>query len=95
MQSNYRAERSLGYRQIAAGGADTATAVNPPVGTALILIIPEAQAIRWRDDGTAPTATVGQPLAVGTELRYTAANGPDLKVIAQTAGAIVNLYFYA
>lgn len=27
-------------------------------------------AVRWRDDGTAPTATVGIPLNVGDELDY-------------------------
>lgn len=93
------ADKDLGYVQIAAGGADAAVLVSSvfpggviPLGTEVLLITPEAQAIRWRSDGTAPTATVGYPLAVGAELRYTIAQLPQLRIIAQTAGAIVNIY---
>ena len=33
---------------------------------AIAIIIAEAQGVRWRDDGTAPTASVGMPLPVNT-----------------------------
>lgn len=98
---SFIADKDLGYAQIAAGGADTAVLISSltfngrvglPPGTETILITPEAQAIRWRSDGTAPTAAVGYPLAVGAELRYTMAQSPQLRVIAQVAGAIVNVY---
>lgn len=66
-----------------------------PSGTQMLLIVPQAQAIRWRDDGTAPSATVGQPLAVGAELRYDCGHGmPALRVISQTNGAAVNVVAY-
>lgn len=105
MQAGYVADKSLGYAQTAAGAIDASTLVSSltfgsagaagiPAGTQLLLIQPAAQAIRWRDDGTAPTVAVGYPLAVGAELRYTGSNLANLRVIAQTAGAILNVVAY-
>lgn len=101
MDRGFVADRALGYVQAAAGAVDTAVTLASllpggvvPPGTSMVLITPEAQAIRFRDDGTAPTATVGFPLAVGTSLRYTSGNLPGLRLIAQTAGAIVNIALY-
>ena len=101
MQAPFIAERSLGYSQ--SGAVDTSTLISSltfqtvagiPSGTSLIIITPQTQAIRWRDDGTAPTASVGYPLAVGDELRYTGLNMPALRVISQVAGAVVNCVAY-
>jgi hypothetical protein len=94
MQSDYIAERPLGYQQFAAGTIDAASALAIPEGCSLILIVAEAQAVRWRDDGTDPTATIGQPLAVGVEMRYTSRSPTRLKFIAQVAGAILNVTYY-
>lgn len=97
MQAGYVAEKSLGYAQ--SGTVDAATLISTltfgsaaaglPNGTQMLLIQPQTQAIRWRDDGIAPTATVGYPLANGAELRYTG-QFARLQVISQVAGAIVN-----
>jgi hypothetical protein len=103
MQAGFVAEKALGYAQSGAVDASTlissltfgsAGAAGIPSGTELLLIQPQTQAIRWRDDGTAPTATVGYPLAVGAELRYTGQNMAALRVISQVAGAIVNILAY-
>jgi len=100
MQAGYVADKSLGYAQSGAVDASTlissltfgnAAAVGIPVGAHTLLIQPQTQAIRWRDDGVVPTATVGYPLAVGAELRYTGQNINALRVISQAAGAIVNV----
>lgn len=98
MQAGYLAEKPLGYFQVT--GIDVAATIASkigsaiPAGTVQILIIPEAQAIRWRDDATNPTAAIGQPLAVGAELRYTCRAFAQLAVISQVAGAILNCTFY-
>ena len=57
------------------------------------IITPQVQAVRWRDDGIAPTATVGYPLAVGSELRY---DGDLRKIqfIEQVASAALNCTYY-
>ena len=82
----------LGYQQITSLSASTALTV--PVGATMALIVAETQAVRWRDDGTAPTASVGMPLAKGTSLSYDG----DLKAIRfiqQTASAVLNVSYYA
>jgi hypothetical protein len=103
MEAGFLGERSLGYAQSAAVDASTlissltfgtSAVAGIPSGTAVLIITPQTQAIRWRDDTTAPTAAVGYPLAVGAELRYTGANMADLRVISQVAGAIVNVTAY-
>lgn len=86
------AYRALGYQQITSLAA--ATALTIPAGTALAIVTPEVQAVRWRDDGTDPTAAVGYPLAVGVELQYVAAQLPRLKFIEQAASAKINICYY-
>jgi hypothetical protein len=103
MQSGYNADKALGYAQFAAGGVDASTLVSTaqfggaaagiPSGTTKLLIQCAAQAIRWRDDGTAPTAAVGYPLATGVDLVFTG-DFTRLRLIAQVAGAVVNLVAY-
>lgn len=82
---------SLGYQQIA---VTTAQSLTVPEKCAYIVIIPEAQAIRWRDDGTDPTAAIGYPLAVGQEIRYDSRSSLKFRAIGQVAGAIINVTYY-
>lgn len=50
--------------------------------------------VRWRDDGTAPTATVGMPLNVGEELDYDG-DPSTLKFIRSgAADATLDISFY-
>ena len=85
----------VGYQQITSLSGSTALTV-PTTGQQLpvyAIIRPQTQAVRWRDDGTAPTASVGYPLAVGEELKY----GGDLKAIRfieQAASAAINVSYY-
>lgn len=109
MQQGYIAEAPMGYFQVAAGGVDTvqtmaqliAAAGNRPDGTpytlegvGFILMAPEVQAVRWRDDGGVPTAAIGYPLPVGSELAFTARSAAQLRFIAQVAGAVLNVTLY-
>jgi len=57
------------------------------------LIVAEGQAVRWRDDKTAPTASVGMPLAVGIPLQYDG-DLTNIKFIEQVSGAILNISYY-
>lgn len=82
----------LGYEQITNLAA--AVGLTVPAGTRLVLVIPETQAVRWRDDGTNPTASVGQPIAVGSELSYDGASPTRLKFIEQAASAKINVVYY-
>ena len=93
MEQNYRGERALGYQQLTID-ATTSQALTIPAGTTLILISPETQAIRIRDDGTNPTASVGYPVPTGAEMRYSAGNMAAIKIIGQVASAVVNVLYY-
>jgi hypothetical protein len=90
----------LGYEQITSLSASTALTV-PTVdvnGTAcrptVAIIIPQTQTVRWRDDGTAPTASIGMPLAAGVTLQYDG-DLTQIRFIEQTAGAVLNVSYYA
>jgi hypothetical protein len=69
------------------------TLLTIPIRANSVFIQPETKDIRWRDDGTAPTATVGMLLRVGETLQY---DGPldKIQLIEVEASATVNLSFY-
>ena len=84
--------KQLGYQQITS--LSSATALTVPKGTSLVLVSPQTQAVRWRDDGIDPSATVGYPLSLGSELHYDGAFAAGIKFIEQTASATINVLYY-
>lgn len=90
----------LGYQQITS--LSSATGLTVPYtdlnGLAcrpsLAIITAETQAVRWRDDDVNPTASVGMPLASGATLQYDG-DLTKIKFIEQTAGAKLNISYYA
>lgn len=58
------------------------------------LIIAESKDVRWRDDGTDPTASVGMPLAIGVPLQYDG-DLTRIKFIETSASAKLNISYYA
>jgi hypothetical protein len=86
----------LGYCQLTTVSASTLISTcsgGIPAGATLAYIEAEAQSIRYRDDGTAPTTTVGMPIASGAAILY-AGTLSAVRVIEQTASAKVNILFY-
>lgn len=90
----------LGYQQITDVSASTALtvptrdAMGQGCQPTLAVIVAEDQAVRWRDDGTAPSASVGMPLAVGVPLSYDG-NLQNIRFFEQAAGATLNISYYA
>lgn len=82
----------LGYVQLTS--LATAVGLTVPVGATFAIIQAEAQAVRWRDDGTAPTATVGMTVPAGSELRYDG-NLRGIQFIEAAASAKLNISFYS
>lgn len=82
----------LGYQRIT--NLSSATALTVPTGATRALIVAESQAVRWRDDGTDPTASVGMPVATSTYLSYDG-DLSRIKFIEQTASATLNVTYYA
>lgn len=82
----------LGYAQV----TDLSSAVplpSIPAAAKLALIQAEAQTIRWRDDGTSPTGTVGMMITATSMLLYTG-HLSTFQMIEATAGAIANISYY-
>ena len=82
----------LGYQQITS--LSSATGLTVPQGATLALIVLETQNVRWRDDGTNPTASVGMPIFVGASLSYDG-DFNKIKFIEETASAKLNISYYA
>lgn len=80
-----------GYQQITS--LSSATALTIPAGTSYAVVCVETQAVRWRDDGVAPTSTVGQPIPAAQCIAYPAPS-PNLQFIEQTASAKINASYY-
>jgi hypothetical protein len=82
----------LGYQQIT--GMSTVKALTVPVGATMALVAPDTKDVRWRDDGTNPTSSVGMPLVVGTTLNYDG-DLNKIRFIETEASAVLNVSYYA
>lgn len=91
----------LGYCQIPAATLASATGLQSgcsggiPAGANMILMQSEAQIIRWRDDGIAPTTAIGMQL-LNTAAIPTTYNGTlsKMQFIDAVAGGILDVSFY-
>lgn len=89
--------RVYGFQQITS--LSGAQSLSIPVATdgtkpRMCLVHCETQAVRWRDDGTAPTSGIGMRLIVGGELRYDA-ELTKIQFIEETASAKINITYYS
>jgi hypothetical protein len=81
----------LGYQQITSLSASTALTI--PAGAKRAIIQAETQDVRWRDDGTAPTASVGMVISAGDRLAYTGSLAA-IRFIEAAASAKLNISYY-
>lgn len=84
--------RSLGYQEMNSLAAATALP-SVPSGTVEAFIVCETQNVRWRDDGTNPTASVGMLLIPSQPFPYIGSI-PALKLIQTTASAACHVTYY-
>lgn len=82
-----------GYQQITS--LSSAQTLTIPTGKDpdYALIQAETKDVRWRDDGTAPTSSVGMVLAAGATLRYDG-DLRKIQIIETAASAKLNVSFY-
>jgi len=86
--------KALGYEQVT--GLTAAKTLTIPTGARVVALQAQDQDIRWRDDGTDPTATVGMILIAGD--RPFLYNGNDLTALSffeAAATAILNVTYYS
>lgn len=86
----------LGYCQLtslSAASKLSACSGGIPAGATMALISVEGEAIRYRDDAMAPTASVGMPLVPGQAFQYSGTLS-KIQFIEQTSGASIDVLFY-
>lgn len=79
------------YQQLSPSGV---TALTVPSGASSALIQAVAQNVRWRDDGTNPSASVGMRISAGEEFWYTG-DLDAIKFIEEVASAELNVSYYS
>lgn len=83
---------ALGYQQLTPLSA--AAALTVPTGATFAVISAEAGDARWRDDGSAPTGTVGMPIYAGSPPQTFAGDLGALQFIQVSAASIINVSYY-
>jgi len=82
----------LGYVQI----TNLSSAVglgSIPTGATVAFLSCEGAELRYRDDGTNPTASVGMPIYAGQVLEYSGTLSA-IKIIQTSSNGILNVSFY-
>lgn len=80
-----------GYQQITS--LSSAATLTVPAGATCAIIQAETKDVRWRDDGTSPTSSVGMVLTAGAEVFYTGALAA-FAAIETAASAKLNISYY-
>jgi len=80
--------KPLGYQQLT---PTSSTGFTVPAGATLAVVTADTLTVWWRDDGTAPTSTVGMPIAIGTYLAFVG-NLSTVKFISASGHLNVSYY---
>lgn len=83
--------QALGYQQITS--VSSAVGLTVPAGATRALIVAEGANVRWRDDGTNPTSSVGMLLLASNLLSYDG-DLNRIKFIEVTSSAKLNISYY-
>lgn len=81
----------LGFEQLTSLGS--ASGLSPPSGAQRALLVCTAQNVRFRDDGTDPTASKGIQLTTGTLFWYEG-DLSAIKFIEESASAVLEVSYY-
>ena len=79
----------LSYQQFTATGL---MSLSIPTGAKFAYLLTENGGIRWRDDGVAPTSSVGFPLPGGTQMLV--ADLSAFQLCPMASSCTVNISFY-
>src|SRR5579864_6785505 len=84
---------ALGYQQLSVTSG-AAVSLTVPNGATTAVVSVETAAVRWRDDGTAPTTTVGMPIAAAAAPFVYSGALSAIQFIAQSTTATVDVSYY-
>jgi hypothetical protein len=83
---------SLGFQQLT--GMTSAASLTVPTGADAVLLSADTQAVRWRDDGTAPTASVGMSIRTTDQAFLYTGDLAAIQFIAAVSGAVLNCTYF-
>lgn len=83
---------ALGFQQITSLSA--ATALTVPAGAEIAVIGCDTQDVRWRDDGTSPTATIGMLLRKTDQPFVYRGSLSRIKFIEASASGVLNVSYF-
>lgn len=83
--------KSLGYQQVT--DLTAAVGLTVPAGADLALLQVTGQNVRWRDDGTNPTTTVGMVLTAAGDPYPYSGDLTKIKFIEVSASAVLNVTY--
>lgn len=81
----------MGYQQLSS--LSSATGFTVPSSATIAVVVCTGQTVRWRDDGTSPTSSVGTELTVNTYFPYVG-NLSLIKFIQESASATCDVAYY-
>jgi hypothetical protein len=89
----------LGYCRLTATTLESATPLSScsggiPAGASMAAIQAETAAVRYRDDGTAPTASVGMEIVSGANPMLYTGTLSELQFIAASGSPLLDVVFY-
>lgn len=84
--------KSLGFEQNTSLASATGLA-SIPAGADLVLLQATGQNVRWRDDGTNPTATIGMVLTAAGDPYPYSGDLTKIKFIEAAASAVLNVTY--
>lgn len=64
-----------------------------PADAKLVMVQAESQSVRWRDDGTNPSASVGMVI-IANDILFYSGDFSAIKFIETTASAKLNITYY-
>jgi hypothetical protein len=82
----------LGFQQLTS--LASATGLSVPTGATAALITCEVASVRYRDDGTNPTAAVGMIMGPGASPLLYAGSLAAISFIQVSAGAVLDVSYY-
>ncbi len=89
----------LGYCQITAAQLESAVGLSSctggiPLGATMVTLQAETADVRYRDDGTAPTASAGMLVVSGTSPSLYTGTLSTIRFIAASGSPVLNVAFY-
>lgn len=84
----------LGYQQLTVSGTAVGLTLPTRGVVRIAVVVVETNSIRYRDDGTVPTASVGTPVPANGSIAISGAAISSFRAIRTGSDAVLNIHYY-